>query len=281
MKESYLFDMTFNNIIFKGRNQAYGAYKLRRVYHRHIIIAAILAIAIFSGGLIGPLVNNIFFTPPERYVKPVIDIIEPITIVLPPLPVDPEPVKETAPTAAPEKVKVKTEVYVANKIVPDDAPVKETIIANQEDLQNANIGVEKVDGVKPSDLPVTMPSDDLIGIDGGTGTEENTDNSIKDFAEIMPEYEGGFDALAKYMGRKMIYPGAARSAGIEGTVVVSFVVSRNGAIEDVKVLKGLGFGTDEEAMRVVRSMPRWKPGKQNGTPVAVRYTLPIKFALKN
>src|SRR5688500_8733127 len=120
MKESYLFDMTFNNIIFKGRNQAYGAYKLRRVYHRHIIIAAILGIAIFSGGLIGPLVNNIFFASPEKYVKPVLDIGSPHIIELPPLPpVQPEQKKEILPPVALEKVKVATKVYVKPTVVPD------------------------------------------------------------------------------------------------------------------------------------------------------------------
>lgn len=281
MKESYLFDMTFNNIVFKGRNKAYGAYKLRRVYHRHILIAAIVAIAIFSGGLIGPIVNNIFFGAPEKYVKPVYDIIEPVTIILPPPPVKPDPEKVVLPPAAPEKVEVKTEVYVKPEIVPDNTPLKETELANQEDLKNANFGTKKVEGIDPADLPAIVPADDLNGIDGGTGTEPAPETKIHDFAEVMPEYNGGLGAMSKYLSRKLNYPAAARSEGIEGTVVVTFVVGRNGDIEDVKVLKGLGFGTDEEAMRVIKSMPRWKPGKQNGVPVAVRYTLPIKFALRN
>jgi periplasmic protein TonB len=281
MKESYLFDMTFNNIIFKGRNQAYGAYKLRRVYHRHIIIAAIVAIAIFSGGLIGPLVNNIFFASPEKYVKPIIEIEDPIIIDLPPLPpVQPEQKQDILPPATPEKVKVATEVYTNPKVVPNDAPVEETIIATQEELENAEAGTEKVDGIKPSDLPVTTPTD-LEGIDGGTGDAGGSATTVRDFAEIMPEFEGGYDALAKYLGRKLVYPTAASKAGIEGTVVVTFVVGRNGEIADVKVLKGLGFGTDEEAARVIEKMPRWRPGKQNGVAVPVRYTLPIRFALKN
>lgn len=280
MKESYLFDMTFNNIIFEGRNKAYGAYKLRRVYHRHIIIAAILAVAIFSGGLVGPLVNNIFFAAPEKYEKPVLDIPGVVIIELPLLPVEPEKIKEPVAPAIPEKVKVATEVYADTRIVPDNSPVKETIIANQEDLQYANFGTEKIEGVDPATLPVTVPEESLEGIDGGSGGEAAT-AGVYDFVEQMPEYKGGLEALGNYLGRKMNYPSAARSAGVEGTVVVTFVVGRQGDIEDVKVLKGLGFGTDEEAVRVIKSMPRWTPGKQNGIPVAVRYTLPIKFALKN
>ncbi|MEJ8758572.1 TonB family protein [Pontibacter sp. H259] len=279
MKESYLFDRTFNNIIFKGRNQAYGAYKLRQVYHRHIIIAAILAIAIFTGGIVGPLVNSMFFSTPDKYEKPVYTIPDVVVLELPPLPVKPEPKQVALPPAAPEKVKVATKVYADQKIVKDDAPVKESIIANQDELKNANFGTEKIEGVNPETLPVTVPTDPE-GIDGGTGTEENT-TEVFNFVEDMPQYEGGFEALAKYLGKKMRYPAAAKAADVEGTVVVTFVVGRNGDIEDVEVLKGLGFGTDEEAIRVVKSMPRWQPGKQNGMPVAVRYTLPIKFALKN
>jgi periplasmic protein TonB len=279
MKESYLFDMTFNNIVFKGRNKAYGAYKLRRVYHRHIIIAAIVAIVIFSGGLIGPIVNNIFFAAPEKYVKPVYDIIEPVTIILPPPPVEKQ--QEILPPVMPAKVEVATEVYAKPKVVPDNTPVKEVELANQEDLKNADFGTKKKEGIDPADLPAIVPSDDLIGIDDGTGTATAPETSVLDFAEEMPEYYGGLSAMSKYLGRKLNYPAAARSENIEGTVVVTFVVGRSGDIEDVKVLKGLGFGTDEEALRVIKSMPRWKPGKQNGMLVAVRYTLPIKFSLRN
>ncbi|MBJ6119884.1 TonB family protein [Pontibacter sp. BT310] len=279
MKESYLFDMTFNNIVFKGRNKAYGAYKLRRVYHRHIIIAAIVAIVIFSGGLISPIVNNMFFVAPEKYVKPVYDIIEPVTIVLPPPPVEKQ--QEILPPVMPAKVEVATEVYAKTKVVPDNTPVKEVELANQEDLKNADFGTKKKEGIDPADLPPIVPSDDLIGIDDGIGTATAPETSILDFAEEMPEYYGGLSAMSKYLGRKLNYPAAARSENIEGTVVVTFVVGRSGDIEDVKVLKGLGFGTDEEALRVIKSMPRWRPGKQNGMPVAVRYTLPIKFSLRN
>ncbi|WP_238395727.1 energy transducer TonB [Pontibacter pudoricolor] len=203
---------------------------------------------------------------------------EPVTIVLPPPPVEKQ--QEIVPPVAPAKVEVATEVYAKTKVVPDNAPIKEVELANQEDLKNADFGTKKIEGIDPADLPAIVPSDDLTGIDGGTGNEA-PENSVLDFAEEMPEYAGGMSAMSKYLSRKMNYPAAARAEKIEGTVVVTFVVGRSGEIEDVKVLKGLGFGTDDEALRVIKSMPRWKPGKQNGIPVAVRYTLPIKFSLRN
>lgn len=86
--------------------------------------------------------------------------------------------------------------------------------------------------------------------------------------------------MLKYIGKRIKYPRLAVQEQVEGIVVVSFVVNRQGEITNAAILKGLGYGTDEEALRVVGSMPKWKPGKQNGKPVAVRYTLPIRFSMK-
>jgi periplasmic protein TonB len=96
----------------------------------------------------------------------------------------------------------------------------------------------------------------------------------------MPYFEGGEQGLLKYISKKIKYPRAAVNEQVEGIVVVSFVVNRQGEITDATILKGLGYGTDEEALRVINSMPNWTPGRQNGKPVAVRYTLPIRFSMK-
>ncbi len=102
------------------------------------------------------------------------------------------------------------------------------------------------------------------------------------FAEEMPEFPGGKKALFKFLNEQLRYPPVARQNGIEGTVYVGFIVETNGIISNVKVERGLpggGGGCDREAMHAVKSMPRWKPGWQNGKAVAVAYTLPIKFTL--
>jgi protein TonB len=96
----------------------------------------------------------------------------------------------------------------------------------------------------------------------------------------MPEFPGGEEKLFEYLGKNIKYPSMARENGITGTVYVTFVVEGNGEISDVKKLRGIGGGCDEEAVRVVRSMPAWKPGKQNSKPVRVQYNLPIKFTLR-
>ncbi len=96
--------------------------------------------------------------------------------------------------------------------------------------------------------------------------------------EKMPEYKGGIEALVSYFGQNLSYPQEAREKKLTGTVFVSFIVNPDGSIGNPTVLKGIGSGCDEEALRVIRSMPAWNPGMQNGQPVAVKYSMPIKFS---
>jgi protein TonB len=97
--------------------------------------------------------------------------------------------------------------------------------------------------------------------------------------EDMPEFPGGMTALSHYLVNNIRYPAVAREAGISGKVYLEFTVSREGTISDISVLRGIGGGCDEEAVRVVRAMPPWVPGKQRGKPVNVRFTLPVTFTL--
>jgi protein TonB len=98
--------------------------------------------------------------------------------------------------------------------------------------------------------------------------------------EDMPSFPGGEEALFKYLAQNIKYPQIAKEAGITGRVFVNFVIDKEGNVTDVKVLRGIGGGCDEEAVRVVKNMPKWSPGKQRGKPVKVSYNLPIKFSLK-
>lgn len=97
--------------------------------------------------------------------------------------------------------------------------------------------------------------------------------------EQPPQFLGGMPALSAYLSGNLKYPKKAAKKNIEGTVYVNFVVNTAGKVIDVKVLKGIGYGCDEEAARVVKKMPNWVPGTQKGEKVSVRYNLPIKFKL--
>jgi TonB family protein len=117
---------------------------------------------------------------------------------------------------------------------------------------------------------VNTPQTDLSG-----GLTE----AIFTAVEQQPGFPGGNEACAKYLSTNIRYPAAARKNKVQGRVVTSFVVNKDGTIGDVKVLKGIGYGADEEAVRVIKNMPKWYPGMQNGKPVNVQYTLPISFTL--
>ena len=100
-----------------------------------------------------------------------------------------------------------------------------------------------------------------------------------EYVEQMPEFQGGQPAMEKYLADNIKYPKDALDKKVEGLIVISFVVGKSGELTDIKILKGLSESTNAEALRVVQSMPAWKPGKQNGRVVLVRYTLPVFFKL--
>jgi protein TonB len=106
------------------------------------------------------------------------------------------------------------------------------------------------------------------------------DNNVYSVVESSPSFPGGNAAMRQWMSQNLKYPPVAQENGIQGTVTVQFVVEKNGSISNVKVIRGKDPSLDREAVRVVSSMPRWTPGKQNGKPVRVSYTVPVKFALQ-
>ncbi len=114
-----------------------------------------------------------------------------------------------------------------------------------------------------------------------TQTEETETQETEIFTvvEDQPGYPGGDEARIKYLGENIKYPQMARESQIQGTVYVTFVVEKDGRVRDVRVLRGIGGGCDEEAIRVIQNMPRWNPGKQRGKPVRVQFNMPIKFTL--
>lgn len=117
-------------------------------------------------------------------------------------------------------------------------------------------------------IPVELEDDEVV------------EAEIFTVVESMPKFPGGPGAMMKYLGQNIEYPQMARESGINGRVFVTFVVETDGRVTDIKVLRGIGGGCDEEAIRVVKNMPKWNPGKQRGKPVRVQFNLPIKFTLQ-
>ncbi len=153
---------------------------------------------------------------------------------------------------------------------PPPPPAPTTVIEIVEDE-------EEIEEVEMVDQEVT----EITVVEPIVQREEPVEEEqIFTIVEEMPSFPGGEEELFKYLGKTIKYPQMATDAGISGVVYVTFVVGKDGKITDVRVLRGIGGGCDEEAIRVVKSMPPWKPGKQRGKPVTVQYNLPIRFTLR-
>ena len=180
-----------------------------------------------------------------------------------------------------------------------------------------DLGVLEIDFIEEEDIPITRqeqpppppppePSQELIIVDDDVELDEeftididaDVFTEVQEFTPIVfeeeeevdeqviftvvedqPEFPGGEAARQKFLEDNLRYPQMAREAGIQGTVFITFVVERDGSVTDVRVIRGIGGGCDEEAVRVVRMMPRWEPGRQRGQPVRVQFNMPIRFRL--
>ncbi len=111
--------------------------------------------------------------------------------------------------------------------------------------------------------------------------QDDSQNEIFTVVEKMPKFPGGDEARANYLASNIKYPEAARKAGVQGTCYITFVIDKEGNTSNVKVLRGIGGGCDEEAVRVIQSMPKWEPGTQRGKAVRVQFNMPVKFALSD
>lgn len=137
-----------------------------------------------------------------------------------------------------------------------------------------------------NDIEIDAESDEntqnqeYVAPQGDNNELEKEELEIFTVVEESPDYVGGDLGRIKFLQDNIKYPQMARESGIQGTVYVTFVVERDGAVTDVKVQRGIGGGCDEEAIRVVKAMPRWKPGKQRGKSVRVQFNMPIKFTLQ-
>jgi len=153
---------------------------------------------------------------------------------------------------------------------PPPAPTTQIQIVEDDEEIEEELEIEDMEVDEETEIEVEIVEDE----------EEIFEEEIFTIVEKMPEFPGGTEKLFRYLGKNIEYPPMAKDAGIKGKVYVTFVVDKDGSITDVKVLRGIGGGCDEEAIRVVKGMPKWSPGKQRGKSVRVQYNLPINFILK-
>lgn len=279
---------TFNDIIFEHRNKQYGAYAIRNQYETAMRKATVSAVALFLLLICVPLLAAKFGTNEEEHLikTTFCPMSFDLTIKTPPKAL-PKPLAPLPPQAP----KQATFKYVVPVIVKDNTPIeKEDLLTVPPD--NAIAGAKTQTGTETGPINGTEePNGDNTNIVAElppiveekpkpTAAAVDTTTYTVVMIEQQPTFPDGDAALFKYLHDNIEYPAIARESGIDGTVYVQFTIAKDGSITGTKVLRGIGGGCNEEAMRVINAMPNWKPGRQQGNAVKVRYTLPIKFRLQ-
>lgn len=249
-------------LVFANRNKAYGGYVIRTKYQRRVLIA--LAIAV-SGLVIIIGVPKLLQVLSKVNLNNKAAVTEVITLAEPP-PIDksaPPPPPVIPPPPVQQTIK-----FTPPKVVKDEEAQEPP--PTQEETKEVQVSTQNQEGSK--DI-VELPPENPVVADPEEG-------KVFTVVEEMPNFPGGEEKLFEYLQKNIKYPPVARENGIQGRVYVTFVVDKDGKIKEAKVLRGIGGGCDEEALRVVRSMPDWKAGRQNGRNVQVQYNLPVNFSLK-
>jgi protein TonB len=252
-------------IVFENRNHDYGAYLIRRRYNRTILFAFLSTLTFAMLLALTPTILAWIYpekiSTGERVREVVVDLMT----------IDPkEEVFAQKKDEPKEEFKSKTtpsgptEQFTNLKVSDTDSSNMKT----QDQLSNTVVATKtnKSDSTNTTEpLPATKPS-------GGV-------QEVIKWAEVMPSFVGGEEAMMDYLRKTIKFPAAAREEGITGTVYVKFVVNKSGEVVNVELLRGIGGGCEEVAIKAIRNMPKWNPGMQNGEPVNVQYNLPISFQL--
>lgn len=262
-----LMDQNWIDVVFNDRNKAYGAYELRRDNGKNTRTALLIGVAVFVLAISANTIINMIggFIPKAK------EKVKITNVVLSPPPPD---LKKPPPPPPPEPPKPRVDqVKFPPPVVKPDIEVKEKPPTVKE-LEVADPGQKNLKGDKNAEVSIAEP----VGTSDVKVTEADP-NQIFTSVEQVPEFPGGLAAFGKYLNKNIKYPAVARENNTQGRVIVSFVCERDGSLTDIKVVRGIGDGCDEEAVRVIKASPHWKPGIQNGRPVRVAYSVPISFTL--
>lgn len=264
---------SLDDVIFEHRNKAYGAYLLRQKYSNHIKKAALVGTSLFLLMVSSPLIADRMKSNRVELDNTLVTIAEIPKAEKPPV----VPPKPKLPEPPPPQKQIRTIAFTPPKVM--ENPPEEPPIPKMEDITAAVSNKTKKGeegNLPPIADPVTPPPVEMPEVKETKKPEKEEDFIV---VEQMPEFENGVKAMYEFLGKNIVYPAVARENGIEGTVYVGFVVSKDGTIRDVQIKRGIGGGCNEEAVRVVKMMPKWKAGKQNGKAVNVAFTIPVKFKL--
>ena len=271
-----LIDNGWVDLVFEGKNHAYGAYQLRKDTGKRNLMAILVMFAIGVAIAAFVAIKGVV----ENAMKQ--DVAIEADVELAKLAEKKEAKVEKKEEPKVEKIeveKVKSSVKFVPPVIKKDDEVKpEEELKSQEELNKTNTAIGAFD-VKGNDEAAgeVLKAKEVIAQPEPPKEEET---KVFDVVEQMPSFPGGPSALMQFLSSNIKYPVVAEENGVQGRVVCTFVVERDGSITDVRVIKSVDPSLDKEAVRVVKSMPKWIPGKQNGSAVRVKYTVPVTFRLQ-
>ena len=275
MSKIDLISNEWTDLVFEGRNQAYGAYKLRKGTTKRniwsLIIVTLAAVLLFLGLQLQKMVEANKTVENTQAVE-----LSSLEQKKKEAKVEKKEIIKTEPEKVVEKVK--SSVKFTAPVIKKDSEVKEEDEIKLEEVEKSNkaIGSFTVEGNDEVGGEVLKAKDDIKAPE----PPKHEENKIFTVVEQMPMYPGGDAALMQYLSSNIHYPAVAAENGVQGRVVVGFVVERDGSITDVNVMRSVDPSLDREAVRVGKNMPRWTPGKQNGSAVRVKYQVPVTFRLQ-
>lgn len=263
------------DILFANRNRAYGAYQLRRAYNRYLgralVIGLGLLVFVFTLPSIMSAVRGL--VPQEKPIDVIAELGPPPDIDPnnPPPPPPPPPPTPPPPTRSTVKF-VPPVIKKDEEVLEEEQKSVEEILDKKED-----IGTEDKKG--NDEAPPTM--DESPSLDPVIEAPKVVEKTYEMFdIQKEPSFPGGLQEMYKWLNKNVEYPEMAKESGISGQVVLTFVVGKDGGINEVTIVKDIGGGCGKAVKATVEKMPRWSPGEANGHPVKVRYTLPFKFKLE-
>ena len=273
-KDINLISKEWNDIIFDGKHKEYGAYEMRKSSSKRHIVAFLISLVIMAFIAVLP---SIISEIEKR--RPVAENVSEDTVLASLQKELEEQVQEkdiireeTAPPPPPLKSTIQftaPEIVESNQITEDDE------MKAQDDLAESKVQISTAT-VEGTDEEFGI---DIADLEKHKEIVEETERQVFSVVEQMPEFPGGTAALLSYLSQNIKYPSVAAENGISGRVVLRFVVNKAGEVSDITVVSGVDPLLDREAIRVVKSMPKWIPGKQNGKSVNVYYTVPVVFRL--
>ena len=279
MSKIDLLDQKWIDLVFEGKNEAYGAYAIRQDTSKRNLYAMLALFAGLFAIVASFLIVNV---ASEAIARAQAEHETEVTLEQIEEEMEEEKDEEEIVYELEELEQLVAEETVMNSEkftayeMEDDAP--DQVTKTQDEVAQSDVAIGAIDYDQGSDEAEHVLKVNEKVVDEVPPAVEET--KVFDVVEQMPQYKGGDAALMDYLNKSIKYPVIAEENGIQGRVVCTFVVERDGSITDVKVVRSVDPSLDKEAVRVLKAMPKWIPGKQNGSAVRVKFTLPVTFKLQ-